>query len=242
MRGILHMYLMLRKPHEDGQNLFQSGSKHSLNYKIQTIDSWQTDCQGWESCLLKILAEMITKLQSWLALTKCCIYSLACFSNFLKTSVNQSDSHPILQGRPTSQPRKLLDKSLTLAVMLLTEMLLNIKWILSWSCSGGWAISLLSVAPRRVSMLLAFAIEGSFLTALDVISVKTREISNNKCCWSQLKLGLANSVFLMYLPSHVLHYLTIPRYLNGSDWMGSDVSIVMVGIDQFRIHSCRWFK
>ena len=40
-------------------------------------------------------------------------------------------------------------------------MLLNIKWTLSWTASGGCTISLLSVAPNRVSMLFAVAMDGS---------------------------------------------------------------------------------
>ena len=41
-------------------------------------------------------------------------------------------------------------------------MLLKMKWTLSWIGSGGCVTSLDSVAPSSVSMLLAFAMDGSF--------------------------------------------------------------------------------
>lgn len=49
----------------------------------------------------------------------------------------------------------------TFDVRLLPDILLNIKCILSCTCSGGCAISLFSDAPSRVSILLALAMDGS---------------------------------------------------------------------------------
>jgi hypothetical protein len=48
----------------------------------------------------------------------------------------------------------------TFWVRLFVEILLKMKWTLSWMDSDGWANSDFSVAPRRVSILLACAIEG----------------------------------------------------------------------------------
>ena len=50
----------------------------------------------------------------------------------------------------------------TFCCKLLMEMLLKMKWTLSWIGSGGCVTSLDSVAPSSVSMLLAFAMDGSF--------------------------------------------------------------------------------
>lgn len=54
-------------------------------------------------------------------------------------------------------------------------MLLKMKCTLSCTDSGGWTISLVSVAPRSVSMLFAVAMDGSLPLTGDEAGTMSRK-------------------------------------------------------------------